>query len=339
MWAYSEAGNGRNVCTLVVNGTLFFLTVIPSTLCPFYVLVFDGCRKDSITDGGLDGCGSDCMTGVPVQVVSPRHSFCGVAEHTVSSLFNHDSTVYLCDSCLCTSGHAGHLQKHLQRCSNAFWIPGDEIYRDEERQFCVFVLDGRKAQCAAMARRICYLSKLFLIDKVTLDDVHFFSFNALFEVDDEGFHFVGYFSKEWTSSSSCMNTLSCVMVLPPFRSKGYGSLLVRLSYAIARVEGIVGTPERPLSKSGNALFRKVWREEVLFAVFALEERGTPITVGELSKVSSLIVEDVLVALQDLDVLFSVGRQGPLLVVNTSEKRKLLQRRLPAEMLYWTSAPS
>lgn len=279
------------------------------------------------------------MNVVPVQVVSPRHSFCGVAEHTALSLFNHRGTIYLCDSCLCTFAQAGHLQQHLQRCSNAFWIPGDEVYRDEERRFCVFALDGRKPHCAAMSRRICLLSKLFLVDKVTLDDVHFFSFNALFEVDDEGFHFVGYFSKEWTSSSSCMNTLSCVMVLPPFRSKGYGSFLVRLSYEMARLEGMVGTPERPLSKSGNALFRKVWREEVLFAVFALEARGSPVTVGELSKVSGLIVEDVLVALQGLDVLFSVGKQGPLLVVNASEKPKLLKRRLAAEKLYWTSVLS
>ncbi|KAG5489881.1 hypothetical protein GH5_00764 [Leishmania sp. Ghana 2012 LV757] len=274
-----------------------------------------------------------------VRVVSPRHIFCGVAERTEVSFFIQGDTIYLCDSCLSVFADAGHLQQHLQSCSYAFWIPGDEVYRDEARRFCVFSLDGRKPQCVALARRICLLSKLFLVDKVTLDDVHFFSFNALFEVDDEGFHFVGYFSKEWASCSSCINTLSCVMVLPPYRSKGYGSILVRLSYEIARMEGMVGTPERPLSKGGIALFRKVWREEVLFAVFTLEERGTPVTVSELSKVSSLIIEDVLVALQDLHILFSVGKQGPLLVVSASEKARLLQRRLAAEKLYWTSAPS
>ncbi|AIO02848.1 acetyltransferase, putative [Leishmania panamensis] len=291
------------------------------------------CRATS--DDGVE----DSTKSVSVRVISPRHTFCGVAEQNVRGLFNDRGTVFLCDSCLSIFAHAGHLQQHVQACRNAFWIPGDEVYRDEEHRFCVFALDGRKPQCVALARRICLLSKLFLVDKVTLDDVHFFSFMALFEVDDEGFHFVGYFSKEWTSSTSCVNTLSCVMVLPPFRSKGYGGFLVRLSYEMARVEGIVGTPERPLSTSGNALFRRVWREEVLFAVFALEERGIPITIGELSKASSLIIEDVLVALQDLDVLFSVGKQGPLLVVNVSEKTRLLQRRLAAEKLYWTSAPS
>lgn len=212
------------------------------------------------------------------------------------------------------------------------------MYRDRARKVCVYELDGRKPQCAIMARRLCLLTKLFLVDKVTLDDVHFFSFNALFEVDDEGFHFAGYFSKEWKSSSSCINTLSCVMVLPPFRAKGYGGFLVRLSYEIARSESMVGTPERPLSKSGNALFRKVWRDEVLFAVFALEEKGTPVTVNELSKQSGLIIEDILVALHDLDVLFSVGKQGPLLVVDAAEKERCSRRRLEKEKLHWTGTP-
>ncbi|KAG5490878.1 hypothetical protein JKF63_01000 [Porcisia hertigi] len=279
------------------------------------------------------------MDSLLVRVVTPRHTFFGSAERTLASFFNEEDTVYLCDSCLRTFTEKNNLQQHLLRCGNAFWIPGDEVYREKERSFCVFAIDGRKSQCSALARRLCLLSKLFLVDKVTLDDVHFFSFNALFEVDDEGFHFVGYFSKEWTSSSSCINTLSCVMVLPPFRSKGYGGFLVRLSYEIARMEGRVGTPERPLSKSGNALFRKIWREEILFAVFTLEERGIPVTVNELSKVSSLIIEDVLVALHDLDVLFSVGRQGPLLVVNVSEKARLPQRRLAAERLLWANTPS
>jgi GNAT superfamily N-acetyltransferase len=279
------------------------------------------------------------MQGVAIEVVTPRHHYFGHADASVASFFGNGQLVYLCDSCLSTFSTADHLQQHLQRCSNAFWIPGDEVYRDRSQKICVFELDGRKPQCAIMARRLCLLTKLFLVDKVTLDDVHFFSFNALFEADDEGFHFAGYFSKEWKSSSSCINTLSCVMVLPPFRSKGYGGFLVRLSYEIARSENMVGTPERPLSKSGNALFRKVWRDEVLFAVFALEESGMPVTVNELSKHSGLIVEDVLVALHDLDVLFSVGKQGPLLVVNADEKMRCAKYRLEKEKLHWTGTPS
>lgn len=279
------------------------------------------------------------MQGVPIEVVTPRHVFCGLADDSVISFFGHSRTVYLCDSCLCTFAAADHLQQHIQRCNNAFWIPGDEVYRDPARRVSIFALDGRKPQCAVFARRLCLLTKLFLVDKVTLDDVHFFSFNALFEVDDEGFHFAGYFSKEWKNSSNCINTLSCVMVLPPFRSKGYGGFLVRLSYEIGRSESMVGTPERPLSKSGNVLFRKVWRDEILFAVFALAEKGTPVTVNELSRHSGLIVEDVLVALHDLDVLFSVGKQGPLLVVNAAEKERCQRCRLDKEKLCWTGTPS
>lgn len=272
-----------------------------------------------------------------IEIITPRHRYFGKRDSSLAFFLGGRETLYLCDSCLHFFSSPDHLQQHLARCSNAFWIPGDEIYRDDVRSFCVFEIDGRKPQCAVFARRLCLLTKLFLVDKVTLDDVHFFCFNALFDVDDEGFHFSGYFSKEWRIGSDNINTLSCVMVLPPSRSKGYGGFLVRLSYEIARTEGMVGTPERPLSRSGNVLFRKVWKDEVLYAVFGLSEQGVPVTVNELSHRSGLIIEDVLVALHDLDVLFSVGRQGPLLVVDTEAREKCMRHRLDSEKLLWTPA--
>lgn len=272
-----------------------------------------------------------------LEIVTPRHLFTAKQDDTVCQLLNEYTKLFLCDSCLSFFSSADHLKEHCMTCANAFWIPGSEIYRDASRGFIVFEIDGRKFQGVPFARRLGMLTKFFLPDKVTLDDVHFFAFNTLFEVDDYGFHFAGYFSKEWKNSSCCINTLSCVMVLPPYRSKGYGSLLAELSYAIARQENMSGTPERPLSRSGKALFRRVWQREVLQAILVLEERGQPVTLNAICETSSLIVEDVLVALHDLGVLYTVGKQGPLIVLGRDRAREAVRSgKLSSEKLQWVS---
>lgn len=270
-----------------------------------------------------------------MDIVTPYYKFTAVREDAVIPFVGGGDSHYLCDACLSFFGSARHLEEHLRNCINSFWIPANEIYRCKEEAFCVFEIDGRKPPNALYARRLGILTKFFLPDKVTLDDVHFFSYNCLYEVDDRGFHFAGYFSKEWKNSQNCINTLSCVMVLPPYRSKGYGAFLVELSYEIARRDGMTGTPERPLSHGGKTLFRRAWKKEVLRAIVQLQDQNTPVTINSLCIKSGLIIEDMLVALHDLDALYTVGKQGPLLVLEDSVRQSAKKRRLCADLLQWT----
>lgn len=77
--------------------------------------------------------------------------------------------------------------------------PGDEIYREtaEGGHGCgvsVFEVDGKtnKVYC----QNLCLLSKLFLDHKTLYYDVDPFLFYVLCELDEDGAHIVGYFSKE-----------------------------------------------------------------------------------------------------------------------------------------------
>ncbi|SCU70114.1 acetyltransferase, putative [Trypanosoma equiperdum] len=256
------------------------------------------------------------------------HSVTGFVQQAIKDT----EKIFLCEACLSQFSSLPDLIKHAEICTYRYWIPGDEIYRCDERKCVIMEIDGRKAVCSSFTRRIAYLSKFFLDEKTTLDDLHFFAFIVIFELDDYGYHFAGYFSKEWRKTLSCTNTLSCLMVLPPYRSKGYGSLLVELSYEMAKIEGIAGTPERPLSTGGKRIFSRIWREELLRAMFAIHKGRLPLTLRTISSKSAINIEDTALALHHLGVVFSAPDGTtfitvPQSAINESEKTKRLNNKL------------
>ena len=98
--------------------------------------------------------------------------------------------LWLCEYCLKYMKFERTYVKHLAECS---WRqpPGKEIYR--KGKISVFEVDGKdhKIYC----QNLCLLAKLFLDHKTLFFDVEPFWFYVLTEVDQEGCHIVGYFSK------------------------------------------------------------------------------------------------------------------------------------------------
>lgn len=71
------------------------------------------------------------------------------------------------------------------------------------------------------------LAKLFLDHKTLYFDVVPFVYYVLTEMDRNGVHLVGYFSKEKDSSDGY--NLACILTLPPYQRKGYGKFLISFS--------------------------------------------------------------------------------------------------------------
>ncbi|NXF27995.1 KAT8 acetyltransferase, partial [Rhodinocichla rosea] len=113
---------------------------------------------------------------------------------------------------------------------------------------------GRKLVCSGESAQIycqnlCLLAKLFLDHKTLYFDVEPFVFYLLTEVDRQGAHIVGYFSKEKESPDG--NNVACILTLPPYQRRGYGKFLIAFSRSQKKKNlGILGLLEKNLGILG-----------------------------------------------------------------------------------------
>lgn len=169
----------------------------------------------------------------------------------------HTKCLYVCDFCLFFCVHKNEFYRHSLRCEVRN-PPGDEIYRDNDISF--FEVDGHKQQ--VYCENLSFISRMFLDHKNIYSTIELFLFYILCEVKSDGFHFVGYFSKDKDRSVN-QNNLSCIMVMPFCQRTGYGKLLIEMSYSLSLIEQRPGGPERPLSDLGHRTYVSFWTRRVV----------------------------------------------------------------------------
>ncbi|RKP26149.1 acyl-CoA N-acyltransferase [Syncephalis pseudoplumigaleata] len=206
--------------------------------------------------------------------------------------FTACDTVHLCEFCLSPFDSEFQLVRHSKRCRLQH-PPGNEIYRHEDISF--FEIDGRRQR--TYCRNLCLLSKLFLDHKTLYYDVDPFLFYVMCQTDAHGAHIIGYFSKEKDSAENY--NLACILTLPQHQRKGYGRILIAFSYELSKVEGKLGSPEKPLSDLGLLSYRAYWTEAIVERLIRF--RGD-VTVEEIANATAITPQDVMHTLQSIDAL-------------------------------------
>lgn len=148
--------------------------------------------------------------------------------------------LYVCEFTFNLFARKSELQRFQSRLpTHKRHPPGNEIYR--KGNLSMFEVDGleEKIYC----QNLCYIAKLFLDHKTLYFDVDPFLFYVLCEVDERGFHPVGYYSKE--KYSDVGYNLACILTFPAHQRKGYGRFLIAFSYELTKKEEKVGSPEKP----------------------------------------------------------------------------------------------
>ncbi|KAF6216377.1 hypothetical protein GE061_000719 [Apolygus lucorum] len=94
------------------------------------------------------------------------------------------------------------------------------------------------------------------------------------------------------------------VTLPPFQRQGYGKLLIAFSYELSKIEGVLGSPEHPLSDLGKLSYRSYW-SWVLLDI--LRELKGNVTVRKLSEMTSITCSDIISTLESMSMLkYRVG---------------------------------
>jgi histone acetyltransferase MYST1 len=246
------------------------------------------------------------------------------------------------------------LQPHMRH------PPGNEIYRCGK--LSMFEVDGQEERI--YCQNLSYIAKLFLDHKTLYFDVDPFLFYVLCEVDDRGFHPVGYFSKEKYSVSSLAATraclcrchpsyfvpstlhgqdvgynLSCIMALPSHQRKGYGRFLISFSYELSKKEEKVGSPEKPMSDLGQQAYKPYWASTIVD--FLLHQSSeSKLSIMDIAKKTSIMAEDIVFTLNNLGILKIINGVYFIAAEKTLLERLALrypvkEPRVDSSKLHWT----
>ncbi|KAG0282743.1 K(lysine) acetyltransferase [Linnemannia gamsii] len=167
--------------------------------------------------------------------------------------------LFICEYCLKYIRQVDSFINHTKTTCKRKRPPGTVVYSKGINK--IYKVDGKtnKLYC----QNLCLLAKLFLDNKTLYFDVPGFQFFVLTETrtGDRADVPVGFFSKEIVSYDGY--NLACILVLPPFQRKSYGKLLIEFSYELTKIEGKVGSPEKPLSDLGKLGYVSYWITAIL----------------------------------------------------------------------------
>lgn len=254
--------------------------------------------------------------------------------------FTDCDVVFICEFCLSYFGSKLQFGRHRKKCT-LLHPPGNEIYRDDNVSF--FEIDGRRQR--TWCRNLCLLSKLFLDHKTLYYDVDPFLFYCMTARTEHGHHLVGYFSKEKESAEGY--NVACILTLPQYQRKGYGGLLIQFSYELSKIEGKLGSPEKPLSDLGLLGYRAYWQDVIVDLLLEREAENpgstSGISIEDLAQTLAMTTNDVLHTLQNLNMLRYSNKNHVIVLTDATvqqrerrkEKEKLKGKRIiEPEKLIW-----
>ncbi|KAI9816606.1 MAG: hypothetical protein M1827_001739 [Pycnora praestabilis] len=233
--------------------------------------------------------------------------------------------LYVCRWCFKYSKELMPYLAHVKVCSMRDELPpGKLIYK--KNCYSIFEVDGEEHKL--LTQNLSLFAKLFLDNKSVFYDVTSFLYYLLVYASPAQPHpssspphfpqspaahrqVIGFFSKEKMSWDN--NNLACILVFPPWQRKGMGKILMGVSYELSKREGRIGGPEKPLSALGRVSYLSFWSTTIARAILALPTAALPnkqfststpiaITVSSLSIATYILPEDILAALQSMEIL-------------------------------------
>lgn len=175
--------------------------------------------------------------------------------------------LWICEGCLKYTRTYVGWYSHKKDCPHKH-PPGQKVY--QRGSHTVWQVDG--ATSKLYCQNLSLFGKLFIDHKTIFFDVEPFLFYVVTDCSGNFDYVLGFFSKEKVSYDDY--NLACIITFPPFQKKGFGTLMIELSYHLSARAGIAGTPERPLSELGFKGYLSYWSSILLRTL------GTAFNLGD-----------------------------------------------------------
>ena len=94
--------------------------------------------------------------------------------------------------------------------------------------------------------------------------------------------------------------LACILTFPCAQRQGYGKFLISFSYELSKKEDKAGSPEKPLSDLGAVSYRSYWASTLTRVL--KQYQGNTISIMDLSKITSILSDDIIAIFQTLGLL-------------------------------------
>lgn len=101
--------------------------------------------------------------------------------------------------------------------------------------------------------------------------------------------------------------LACILTFPCVQRVGYGRFLMAFSYELSKKEEKAGSPEKPLSDLGAVGYKSYWAHTILKIL--RDYTGQIISIMDITRITSILPDDVQATLQMLQLLHYTGGDG------------------------------
>lgn len=222
--------------------------------------------------------------------------------------------LYVCEHCFKYTADESKMTLHRTLCPLRTPFPplGRLVYSDTKSPYLIKHVRGFTHEL--FCQNLSLFGKLFLDDKSVYYNVDCFDFYILYGFDPQDedisgsllrkyFKPMGFFSRE-VNSWEADNNLACICVFPPYQRLHLGQLLIEFLYALALVTPYMARlgPEFPLSPYGKVSYLRFWSKKLASLITTDLAHKKTITLLEIGNRTGFRKEDILLALEYMDVL-------------------------------------
>ncbi|KAI9654608.1 MAG: hypothetical protein M1831_005369 [Alyxoria varia] len=214
--------------------------------------------------------------------------------------------LFVCPHCYkYTEDENAYFQHWKSFCNFKESAPGCIVYDSSE--YMVHEIDGEDEPVGSLlhlassqnlthslqlfCQNLSLFAKLFIDNKSICYDVTTFVYYLVVSnpTNERESEVMGFFSKEKLSWDN--NNLACILVFPPWQGRGLGQFLIGVSYEVAKRDGRLGGPERPLSESGKRSYEAYWAGAIARYILEREDQEST-SVNDMSRATFITPEDI-----------------------------------------------